>query len=624
MTITERNKQVYQAIYQHKALTEQILGITNHSFPFVKARYKAVCTEAIDFTMFDKVICGILQIDEVLSFEEIADILGLNVVNRPEESRYIDYGEKEILEFALNSLIEFQMIETGDIYHSRCRLTEIGKEYAAKGKKFLPATEKEFEIYFDLTDKNHKKAKKRFGNIETASTHEQDLDLDIENEPFVKEVAKTQIPEIYNPEQLRNFTNLQLKSSKVYSPEFFIVALVSFVDSSVRFLAFDDKQETHHPITEIINSDEGIRAEILENFELSISESNGKSDIQKSNETEAIKAQNEIQKLLSDKKVEEAFEKSKAFYLESEMIDEAFLELNLENVFDKESREFWMILSDINEYTFSKIKTIISKKLKPENNLILITRQDIPIEYNEFFTECSKKNPCVFFGVAEEIDQSIFLSKKGRNKWSFTKQPILTEFQNGNDKKNIEKHAYFKSEGWNAEIFNLYKNIKQLLAEKYCLIVFDEVQIKFKKLLENIEQLSKQKIDEFELYVNKVRIFKSEKEHIEWINDFLKSAKDNIEAKLKLPLKQRLDKSIIDLEKKINNEEAKYSISELREFQDKLEHINSNLFEENKDVKIKTDELKEVLNNKIQTLSNSNKKSKPQRRKPHRSTNKKR
>ena len=96
MTINEGNKKIYETVYQQKALTEQILGIASHSFPFAKATYKAVCTEAIDFSMFDKVICGILQIDDVLSFEEIADILGLNVINHPEEGRYIDYGEKEI------------------------------------------------------------------------------------------------------------------------------------------------------------------------------------------------------------------------------------------------------------------------------------------------------------------------------------------------------------------------------------------------------------------------------------------------------------------------------------------------------------------------------------------------
>ena len=623
MTITEGNKKIYQAIYQQKALTEQIFGIINHSFPFVKATYKAVCTEAIDFTMFDKVICGILQIDEVLSFEEIADILGINVVNRPEESRYIDYGEKEILEFALNSLIEFQMIETGDIYHSRCRLTEIGKEYAAKGKKFLPETEKEFEIYFDLTDEKHKKAKKRFGKIETVLIQDFNLDLNIENETFVKEVAKIQIPEIYNPEQLRNITNLELRRSKVYSPKFSVVALVSFIDNSVRYLAFDDKQEIHHPITEMINSDEDIRAEILENFELSMSESNVKSDIQKSIETKAIKVQNEIQKLLSDKKVEKAFEKSKAFYLESEMIDEAFLELNLEDIFDEESREFWMILSEINEYTFSKIKTIISKKLKPENNLILITRQDIPTEYNEFFTDCSKTNPCVFFGMAEEIEQLIFLAKKGNNKWTIFNQRTFLELKHKGVLKKTERDIFVKIPEWNSTIDEIYKECRKSLAHEYSEITQIAFKEKFNELMESPMDLSKQVIEDLSLQSKRLSIFRGVRELSNDINEFHKSSQEKIKT-LKGLLKFKLEEELKYLEQDFRVIDAKFTISELRNFEDRASKIIAEVFDDKLDVKSKCEALIEEIRVQINALSSALKKTNSKRKKPHRSTNKKR
>jgi hypothetical protein len=623
MTINKGNKKIYETVYQQMALTEQILGIVSHSFPFAKAIYKAVCTEAIDFSMFDKVICGILQIDDVLSFEEIAEILGLNVVNRPEEGRYIDYGEKEILEFAINSLIEFNMIETGDIYHSRCRLTEIGKEYAAKGKKFLPATEKEFEIYFDLTDQNHIKAKKRFGKIETIPSQQHSLDLDIETEQLVKEVAKTQVPEIYNPEQLRNFTNLELRSSTIYSPEFSIVALVSFVDNSVRFLAFDDRQEIHHPITEMINADDNVGSEILEKSDLETCDVKEKSDIQKSHEAKAAKVQNEIQELLSGKHLKEAFEKSKVFYIESEMIDEAYLELNLEDVFDKDSREFWMILSEMNEYAFSKIKAIISKKIEPKNNLIVITQQDIPADYNEFLTECSKNTPSVFFGMAEEIEQSIFLSKRGNNKWAMFRQPTLLELTEGGVLKNAERDVFVKIPEWNSSINEIYKECRKSIAHEYFEITKGVVEEKFNELMESPLDLSKQVIEDLSLQSKRLSIFRGVRELSNEISKFYKSSREKIET-LEGLLKFKLEEELKYLEQDFRVVDAKFTISELRNFEDRASKIIAEVFDDKLDVKSKCEGLIEEIRVQINALSSASKRTNSKRRKPHRSTNKKR
>ena len=285
MTIDQTNISVYKSLYQHKALTEKIIGTTDYSFQYAVASYKAVCTEGVDFTMFDKVICGILQIDEVSGFEEIANILGLNVVHRPEEGKYIDFGEKEILEYAIKSLIEFNMVETDDIYYSRCRLTEIGKDYAKQGKKFLPATPKEFKIYYDLTDQKHQEAKKRFGKL-TGVRQSGSLDFEVSDEAFVKEVAKVQTPEIYNPNLLRNFTSLDLRAIDVFAITFKVVGLVSIKDNSVRFLAFDDKHNLNQSISDIIEGNIAIRNELLEKLltQHEPVKAKSKSDFQKQHE----------------------------------------------------------------------------------------------------------------------------------------------------------------------------------------------------------------------------------------------------------------------------------------------------------------------------------------------------
>ena len=625
MTINENNRKVYETVFQQKALTEYIIGITNYSFPFVKATYKAVCTDAVDFTMFDKVICGILQIDEVLGFEEIAEILGLNVVHRPEEGKYIDFGEKEILEYAINSLVDFDMIETGDIYHSRCRLTDIGKEYAAKGKKFLPATEKEFEIIYDLTDKKHSQAKKRYGKLEEVFSQQQGVDLNIEDESFVKEIAKSQVPEIYNPDKLKNFTNLELQSSNTYFADFTIVGLASFGDKSFRHLAFDNHDSYHPSISEMINSDISIGSNILEILIDKSNEitENEKSKIQKNYEQKARVTQDDIQKQLSAKKVNEAIEKSKGFYLTSEIIEEEFLELNFDDFFDAESREFWIIIKELNEDVFQKIKKIIKNRLGVHGNLIIITQPNIQEKHSLCLLKISKSNPYVFFGIAEEIVQSILLSKNGNDKWAIFKKPIIIEVKNESIDKIIEKEAFIKTPDWNEVIVGIYKQCKSSLANEYLKITKEKIEKTYEEFMEDPMSLSKNGIENLSLHSRRLSIFRNVKEITKEIGGLYKGSREKIDN-LKGLLQFKLEEEFKDIENKYQEEDAKFTISKLRELEDNVLKISAELIEVNSEFSTKIVKLKTELEAKINTLSNSQKNRKSQRKKTHPSTTKKR
>ena len=159
--------EIYKSIQQEKKLTEIYLGSVVIPWTYAIVDYSADCTEAIPFTPFDKVICGLLSIDEVLSFEQIAIILGLNVIDNPENNQYKDIAEYEILIEALTALCDFGMIEKGDNYFSRCRLTEIGRECSTQGRKFKTTENKVFKLYFDLTTNNHEKAKFVFQDIKS-------------------------------------------------------------------------------------------------------------------------------------------------------------------------------------------------------------------------------------------------------------------------------------------------------------------------------------------------------------------------------------------------------------------------------------------------------------------------
>lgn len=624
MTINQTNISVYKSLYQYKALTEKIIGATDYTFQYAVASYKAVCTEGVDFTMFDKVICGILQIDEVSGFEELADILGLNVVHKPEEGKYIDFGEKEILEYALKSLIDFNMVETDDIYYSRCRLTDIGKDYAKQGKKFLPATSKEFDIYYDLTDQKHHEAKKRFGKF-TGVREPNNLDFEIHDETFVKEIAKTQTPEIYNPGRLINFTDLELQTIDVFSVTLKVIGLVSIKDNSVRFLAFDEKQNLNQSISDIIECNTIIKNELLAKLLTHYEAVTGKrkSTFQKLYETELTAHQQEVETLLSQKQDEKVFVKIKEVYSKSNIIEEPYFDLNFRDFFDESSKEFWIIVSQLNQHFFNEIKEVIERKAKTENNVFIITQSDISQEASKYFNETATTKSNIFWGAADEIAETIILSKNGNDKKAISREPILLSCQTENELKSFELSAYFQTNEWSDDISEIYKQCKPSIAHSYCQIVHDKVEKGISDLMQSPKLLTKQEIEKLELYSGRLRVFRNEKDVTQWINEFYKTSKEKI-AGLKELLTFKIETEVNDIESNFLVEEANFSIFELREYEDKLHELKTNLYDENTEEAIKIKNLEDLINPKIQVLSKLEKPTpKPQHQKAN-SFNKKR
>jgi rRNA-processing protein FCF1 len=181
--------------------TEILLGYVPVDYPFSKVTYSATVTRAIELNPYDRAICGILAIQDGLSREEIGRILGFQVENIPSQKRYADPAELDILQSALESLQEFGMIEGGDTEFSYCYLTQVGKEYFAKKKKFREYHSKTFELYFDQLSSDHSKTKQALKNQlceEIASAPEGDIDFS--NETLVRYVARHQVPDVYQPE----------------------------------------------------------------------------------------------------------------------------------------------------------------------------------------------------------------------------------------------------------------------------------------------------------------------------------------------------------------------------------------------------------------------------------------
>jgi rRNA-processing protein FCF1 len=356
--------------FETDKLTEIYVGTTLTQWTFAIADYTADCTKAIPFTPFEKVICGLLNIDDILSFEEIASILGLNVIDNIENNQYKDIAEHEILVEALTSLFDCSMIEKGDSFFSRCRLTDIGKEYAAKGKKIKITENKKFQLYFDLTANNHENAKEIFQDIKPDKrTYHRPVNHDyFSDENYIKTFAQNQISEIYSPEYGNSFTNSSLNKIYVCSVNLYFEIFYDFQLNTYRLKVFNKQTETNY-FTEKANAIEEVKTKIIRNYFSSLPQANSsKSEKQIVFEEKTCEVQNDDY-LLYQNKPQDAIEKINQYYKETEIIDMLCFWQNLDSIIDNGVSEVFFNIPELDKIHYDAIQKL--SKAQPELKIFL-------------------------------------------------------------------------------------------------------------------------------------------------------------------------------------------------------------------------------------------------------------
>lgn len=260
---------IFKLILPDMSSSEIYLGSILFEFHYSIAEFTATCTEAIPFNPIDKVICGLLTVEDSLSFNDIGDILGLNVYAANTPKKYLDMAEKEILTEALQSLASEEygkMIEGGDIYFSKCSLTSIGKDYASKKNKFRTTTNKPFTIYFDHTTGNNISAKENFEFAEGEDSEEEFTIVFGEDENS-KAIVRKQIPEIYNPEKQHSYTDAVLQSQQNFLVEYPIGIIFNVESNKFRFVCYKvSEKKLHAEFTDWLNKEESAQKGLLQRY----------------------------------------------------------------------------------------------------------------------------------------------------------------------------------------------------------------------------------------------------------------------------------------------------------------------------------------------------------------------
>ena len=87
------------------------LGFVDFDWHFAKGKFSCNCINTIPTNAFDRVICGILSKKQLMSKDEIATIMGFNVIDNPKENLYCDCSEKAIFDNAISSLTKYGLIQ---------------------------------------------------------------------------------------------------------------------------------------------------------------------------------------------------------------------------------------------------------------------------------------------------------------------------------------------------------------------------------------------------------------------------------------------------------------------------------------------------------------------------------
>lgn len=245
---------------REKRQSELYIGYTPYYWEYMVVQFSADCTEALPLTLLDKTICGVLNIDGRLTVPQLGSILGLNVNDDPAHNAYRDAAEDALLNDAIRSLLDYNMIER-DFSDGSIDLTDIGREYYRQGKKFHTIEAKSFHVFFDRTTGVHGKARKIFsdamGRTQTAITPPT-----YKNEQFLKSFIHEQLPAIYDTQRGNSFTNVTCsptsKSTRI------LVQVGVFYDVTTREYRYvavlDDK--ICPELNEIIASNDKLRQEL--------------------------------------------------------------------------------------------------------------------------------------------------------------------------------------------------------------------------------------------------------------------------------------------------------------------------------------------------------------------------
>jgi len=595
--ISKTDIEIYSEIFQEKSITEKYLGYAIFDWEYSSVKYSADCTLAIPFDLFDKVIVGILSVDEVLSMEQIGAILGMNLTHNPDQQKYKDEAEYDILRIALDNLKDYNMIEIGDTSYSSCRLTKDGKLFAAKGYKFKVEENKPFRLFFDHTSSNHQSAKKELETLK-GKPFQLKSEFDFLDETLMQNIAEVQVKEIHNPNLGNSFINPRIdyrnSSSLVLKLE---VALLFDVETKqTRFIAFEPiSKKTNQYFSDFLNLN---KHDIFNLFEQE-SKEGMLIEVKPSYIQRLIQDKEKIQSLLSTKP-EDALLVSKNSNTNSEFIDPEYFWLNLKDFISKDTEEVFILVPEATVFSIEKIKQLAEDKATPFLFVVFQLSAEEAIknkmrELYEFSTDTENK---LFVEVYKKVN-SFECLLKGKNSITQFEESFL-------DFVNVEVHLskifYRNLQTTLSELPPQYSEIKESFANDYLKIIENAVD-EICKIEIADGAINKSFILERNSIASKANAFlntkidSDAKESLDRLNVTIKKHITKIKNRHKLLLAEKLLQFSNSFDAYTGNK-----LEDVIQFENNLKEIELECFDDYKDINSSTNIFKEKVQSEVKRI----------------------
>lgn len=337
---------IVDAASKHKKLIERIIGFSDFDWHYTVANFNGVCSQPVNFNLFDEAICAILLKGET-SAKSIGEILGLDIETDP--------AEREILLSAINDLKKDEMVE-GD--ESIYWLTDTGREYARNGVKFS-TFERVFDLYIDAVGNLKENAKEIFSKLKSEkqnSFKRTNLPQNIED---VKPLAEMQAPEIHFPAKRFILQSCEPKAAEGFAAKVWVILLENFRDNTIRSLVYDEKQDRIiDSLSESFDSLEEEKNKLLEkllneseDYDFTVESTiEQKQENQILSEKELIQKQNEIDTAIANNDHEKIISIQKEIVEVKRHFNSLEFEVELKRLFDETSDELWIISPWIKKY----------------------------------------------------------------------------------------------------------------------------------------------------------------------------------------------------------------------------------------------------------------------------------
>jgi rRNA-processing protein FCF1 len=595
--ISKTDIEIYEELFQEKSISEKYLGYVTFDWVFSLIKYHADCTLAIPFDLFDKVIVGILMIDDALSIEQLGEILGLNLIEKPESQQYKDEAEYDILRIALDNLNDYNMIEIGDTSYSSCKLTKQGRTFAEKGHKFKVDENRPFYLFYDHITSHHTQAKKELQHLNGKPIRLVNND-DFLDESLMQSIAEIQVPEIHNPKLGNSFINSRIdyRGSASYNLKIAIALLFDVVTKQTRLIAIEPvSNKTNRYFTSFINLH---KQEFIDLFEPVTGQG-----IMVSSETiylDGIKEDRTRIEGFINTSPQEAINLNTFSNLERKFIDQEFFWLNLKLFISDISDELFLLITNATDFVITKIRALVEDVNSPFVFIVFKQSESEAInsKIRELFQFSTHENNKLFVAVFGEVSRfDCFISSKNK---TYSLEETLLEFEN--EEGHFSKFYFQKIPIPNADIPEICMKIKRTLADDYLRIIERNISNIIEYELED-EELNKRFILGRYNITKKASAF-ANSELSEFAREALLRIKQNIEnyiSELKGRHISLLTEKVAVLSKHFE-EISGDKLEEIIKLENNIADLEPEYFEEYHELKVTSDNLKKRVNLEVKRI----------------------